>query len=187
MRKIELLRLTINRGSSSTYERTGIIATFLQFGSMYDEFDNGIGNSTVAIVELMDGTVKTFMPEEIRFVDNVNGAQTHNVLEPLVRIVGNLEIQRYLVVSAFHVSQDEMKFLESAKSLVVDPYQFGVCLHLDSEGEIPRCIITSDPIASTDISESLKLLMDLGIFMKCQYLKIDRDGPVVEGYETYEW
>ena len=41
--------------------------TFLAWGMEHEEFTDGIGNYTVAIVEMPDGTVRTPLPGEVRF------------------------------------------------------------------------------------------------------------------------
>jgi len=40
---------------------------FHQWGCDYEEFDSGPGNYTVAIVELADGKIETFHPNNITF------------------------------------------------------------------------------------------------------------------------
>lgn len=45
-------------------------AMFHAWGVEYEEFENGPGNYTVAIVENPDGSVETFMPHLIVFLDN---------------------------------------------------------------------------------------------------------------------
>ena len=42
-------------------------AWFHVFGSAYEEFENGPGNYTTAIIELEDGTVVEALPTEIQF------------------------------------------------------------------------------------------------------------------------
>lgn len=44
-------------------------ATFHQFGNSYEEFDNGAGNYSTAIVELDDGTIEEVPPSMIKFMD----------------------------------------------------------------------------------------------------------------------
>jgi len=44
-------------------------ASFHQWGNGYEEFDEGPGNYTVAIVELPDGRVITPLPENIQFIN----------------------------------------------------------------------------------------------------------------------
>lgn len=48
-------------------------ATFHQFGTQYEEFENGPGNYTVAIVEWPGGRVEMVTPECIRFLDAPGG------------------------------------------------------------------------------------------------------------------
>ncbi|MBX8528519.1 hypothetical protein K5D32_02530 [Pseudomonas cichorii] len=42
---------------------------FHGWGVEYEEFENGPGNYTVAIVEMPDGSIQTLMPFLIRFLD----------------------------------------------------------------------------------------------------------------------
>lgn len=53
--------------------RTGIEdaaeGKFHGWGVEYEEFENGPGNFSVAIVEMPDGTVQTLMPFLVRFLD----------------------------------------------------------------------------------------------------------------------
>ena len=44
-------------------------AVFHQFGCNYEEFENGAGNYTTAIIEWPDGTVKHVPVEHVRFLD----------------------------------------------------------------------------------------------------------------------
>ncbi|MDF9893424.1 UNVERIFIED_ORG: hypothetical protein OKW25_002571 [Pseudomonas vranovensis] len=59
--------------------RTGIEDTaegkFHGWGVEYEEFENGPGNYSVAIVEMADGTVQTLMPWAIRFLDSEEAEQ----------------------------------------------------------------------------------------------------------------
>lgn len=43
---------------------------FHQWASSYEEFENGAGNYTVALVELEDGTIKEVLPSNIKFIQN---------------------------------------------------------------------------------------------------------------------
>lgn len=49
------------------------VGTFHQFGINYEEFDDGPGNFTTAIVEMPDGTVKNIPVENIKFLEKPNG------------------------------------------------------------------------------------------------------------------
>ncbi len=50
------------------------IGKFHQWGSNYEEFENGAGNYSVAIVELPDGTVVMPVADDICFVDGSEAA-----------------------------------------------------------------------------------------------------------------
>lgn len=47
-------------------------AMFHQFGCNYEEFENGAGNYTTAIIEWPDGTVMNVPVEHVRFLDGAN-------------------------------------------------------------------------------------------------------------------
>lgn len=40
---------------------------FHKWGSRYEEFEEGAGNETIAIVELSDGTIKEVLPKNIKY------------------------------------------------------------------------------------------------------------------------
>ena len=42
---------------------------FHEWGFDYEEFENGPGNYSVGIVELEDGSVHRFIPENIKFIE----------------------------------------------------------------------------------------------------------------------
>ena len=42
-------------------------ALFHQWGCEFEEFENGVGNCTVAIVEFPDGSVQSVLPHDIKF------------------------------------------------------------------------------------------------------------------------
>lgn len=48
---------------------------FHGWGVEYEEFENGPGNYSVAIVEMADGTIQTLMPWAIRFLDGEDAKQ----------------------------------------------------------------------------------------------------------------
>ena len=45
----------------------GTEAFFHEWGSDYEQFESGAGNLSVGILELKDGSVKTIIPELIKF------------------------------------------------------------------------------------------------------------------------
>jgi hypothetical protein len=63
MRRVEVFEYA-NRVRSSI--GTG---DFVQYGISYEDFENGPGMYTTAIVEMNDGTVKNVYVENIRFLD----------------------------------------------------------------------------------------------------------------------
>jgi hypothetical protein len=44
---------------------------FIQYGVDYEEFENGPGNYSTAIVEMKDGTVKNVPVHQIRFLEQM--------------------------------------------------------------------------------------------------------------------
>ena len=42
---------------------------FHQWANAYEEFENGPGNYTVALVEIQDGTIEEVLPSNILFID----------------------------------------------------------------------------------------------------------------------
>ena len=60
---------------SKWFKDTKCIGTFHGWGVDYQEFDEGVGNFTVAIVELEDGTVELVLAGMIRFMDE---GKTHS-------------------------------------------------------------------------------------------------------------
>lgn len=46
-----------------------VLADFHQWGNQYEEFESGPGNYSVAIVELLDGSIVTPMPDWIQFIN----------------------------------------------------------------------------------------------------------------------
>jgi hypothetical protein len=45
------------------------VGKFHQFGTNYEDFENGTGNFSVAIIEFDDGTVDSFPVTYIQFID----------------------------------------------------------------------------------------------------------------------
>lgn len=44
------------------------LGIFHLWGCSFEEFENGPGNYSVAIVELEDGTIREFLPTEVKFI-----------------------------------------------------------------------------------------------------------------------
>jgi len=71
--------------------RTGIEdaaeGKFHGWGVEYEEFENGPGNYTVAIVEMPDGSVQTLVPFLVRFLDGevaMTEAMDYALANPLI-------------------------------------------------------------------------------------------------------
>ena len=45
-------------------------AVFHQWGTEWEEFESGPAMSTVALVELSDGTIEKVIPEQIKFIND---------------------------------------------------------------------------------------------------------------------
>lgn len=46
-----------------------VTGRFHQWASGYEEFESGPGNYTVGLVEMDGGTIKEFMPTDIKFIE----------------------------------------------------------------------------------------------------------------------
>jgi len=74
MRRVEFIEMKFvpynnKTGVGSHFEKLDPVeATFHEFGCDYEEFENGSGNFSTAIVEKDDGTVKNVPVERIRFL-----------------------------------------------------------------------------------------------------------------------
>ena len=70
MRKVECRKFEyiVDERRIRTEVESKVTGTFLGWGNEYEEFDGGPGNYTVAIVEMPDGKVDTFMPRHVRFL-----------------------------------------------------------------------------------------------------------------------
>lgn len=70
MRKVECKIITYEyNGGIRNKRETVVNGVFHQWGSDYEEYENGPGNYSVGIVELEDGNVQRFIPENIKFIE----------------------------------------------------------------------------------------------------------------------
>ena len=99
------------------------------------------------------------------------------------------EIQKTLVVSTAHItSMDSDQLGDDANSnlsvdLIVSCYnEFGHSIW------VPE---TEDPNREKDIarvySQAFMKLLEITREQRCQYLRVDRDGPIYDNLPTYEW
>lgn len=94
------------------------------------------------------------------------------------------EIQRTLVVSTSHISQEDATYLEQAStwplSVVWLNYEYGWIIYLFKKDDYFQEVTQGAP-------QSIVSLMRLAIQLNCDWLRIDADGPEVPGLPTYEW
>ena len=74
------------------YTNTG---RFHQWGQSYEEFENGPGNFTVALVELSDGTIVEVLPPNLKFVDQT-------IPDFNLKTIGNLMIDDQDLFGSFN-------------------------------------------------------------------------------------
>ena len=72
MRKVKYYdSLSLNR-KTNEYEKEELgEAWFHQFGIEFDEFEDGIGNYTTAVIELPDGTILNHPVAQIKFITTI--------------------------------------------------------------------------------------------------------------------
>lgn len=93
------------------------------------------------------------------------------------------EIQKYLVVSTAHASPDDMERLKGPSRLSVDQYESGTCIHIPGGEEYDLLA----EMATEEFSDSLIVMAQLAKTLGCQFLKLDEDGPVMDGYPVHDW
>ena len=72
MRKVTVIdKIYVGNAKYQITERPG--AMFHSFGVDYEEFENGPGTYSVAIVEWPDGTIETVRADRIRFDEKIGG------------------------------------------------------------------------------------------------------------------
>lgn len=70
MREVQVLKWIQERDASGKLQNVRVadgVAVFHQFGSSYEEFDNGAANYTTAIIERADGCVQAINADMIQF------------------------------------------------------------------------------------------------------------------------
>ncbi len=72
MRKVTTYKLVYSQNRTPEVVEDGR-GFFHQWGFQYEEFESGPGNYTVAVVEMLDGHVKTVPADLIRFDTDENG------------------------------------------------------------------------------------------------------------------
>ena len=69
MRKVKYFEMDYNKAMNKRVKCIKGIAKFHQFGFDYEEYEDGIGNFSVAIIELEDGKIKMVRADMIQFVE----------------------------------------------------------------------------------------------------------------------
>jgi hypothetical protein len=69
MRSVMTMAATYDGRGARTGLEDATEGKFHDWGVEFEEFENGPGNYTVAIVEMPDGSIQTLVPWLIRFLD----------------------------------------------------------------------------------------------------------------------
>lgn len=100
--------------------------------------------------------------------------------------MSNFEIEKSLIASTAHVSQDDMSYLRERAydgqltELYFSEFDWGWKVRLPGEFQL------SD-IGHLKISDGLRDLIIFTISLDCVELVLDQDGPVYDNFKTYEW
>lgn len=94
-----------------------------------------------------------------------------------------MEITKALCLSTMHISQETARWLDERHKTYSSPFSIW-------EGEhgyfIPAYPAARDEI-NKDIPADLMRVMCHAVMHECSFVRLDSDGPVEEGIETYEW
>ncbi len=92
------------------------------------------------------------------------------------------EIQKVLVASKTHVSRDDYGMLNDSDSgWVVNPYLEGCYIWLGDPNDWDEV----EPF--DEYTYAFRKLVALARHMECTHLRLDEDGEVYEGLETFTW
>lgn len=70
MRKVKVFKHEKKSGDTFMSKVEDGEAVFHQWGMDYEEFDNGAGNFSTAIIERKDGTIENVFAEMIKFIED---------------------------------------------------------------------------------------------------------------------
>jgi hypothetical protein len=114
----------------------------------------------------------------------------------------NLEFEKVLVVCTSHVTKEDMEHLEQLSYffqwsnegegyLEVLDYKTGVLLYVfarlcDDRMTYDEYITSLFPDWG-GVGTAVKNLYDLASRHDCSYLRLDRDGPEIEGLPVFDW
>lgn len=85
------------------------------------------------------------------------------------------EIHKTLCVSTGHLPREEADKL-TARGLEVTQDSYGYELYCSPDDEF-----------GNDYHPNVSALMKLAKEQECDYVRFDSDGPVLEGFEVFEW
>ena len=91
-----------------------------------------------------------------------------------------LEIQRHLVVSTCHVTQDDTICLSEQECIVAHEFEEGFHVHVPEADH-------DDELRDNGYSPAFLGLLKLARENDCDYLTLDRDGPEIEGLTSFDW
>ncbi len=97
------------------------------------------------------------------------------------------EIEKYLVASTGHITQDDMEKLDeeadcdSGASLLARVSEYGVCVFVGTEEDMAK------KAEKRGFGKGLQNMLTLARKNGCTFLKLDQDGPTIEGHKTYDW
>lgn len=93
-----------------------------------------------------------------------------------------LEFGKYIVLSTCHIPEGLNEVL-SSDGTTQDEYGYWIYVPLDNYGEDEYgCDDGED-----ENYEFLNPLFDLARRCECHYIRLDSDGPIVDGLEVYSW
>lgn len=98
-----------------------------------------------------------------------------------------LEIEKYLIVSTGHITEEDMNKLDEESdidgrvSLLARVYEEGICVFVGTEEDMAK------KAEKCGFGKGLQDMLTLARKNGCTFLTLDRDGPVIDGYKTYDW
>lgn len=101
--------------------------------------------------------------------------------------MSDIEIEKTLVVSTGHITEEDMEKLDgeadddSHESLLARVYEEGIIVFVGTEEDMAK------RAEDRGFGEGLQKVLVLARNKGCHYLRLDCDGPILEGYKTYDW
>jgi hypothetical protein len=86
---------------------------------------------------------------------------------------GTYEIYRTLTLSTAHITNAVTQFIEN-EDIASFNSEFGYIIYTEYSDDL-------------DYPEELKRVLELAREKDCAFLRLDRDGPVIEDLPSYDW